>query len=91
MTLLAVDPSFVCLQVPVTIKTDCLLALPLILKFGSPRLREIVGPIFAGKKFSCLAVTEAFAGSDVANIRCHATRVSDGWIVNGSYVSPFSQ
>ncbi|KAJ7593033.1 acyl-CoA dehydrogenase/oxidase [Mycena floridula] len=63
-----------------------LISLPLILKYGNPTLRQkIQEEVFSGKKFSCLAVTEAVAGSDVANIRCSASRTSDGWVVNGSY------
>jgi alkylation response protein AidB-like acyl-CoA dehydrogenase len=38
----------------------------------------------SGKKPICLAVTEAFAGSDVQGVRCRATRTEDGWIVNGT-------
>jgi hypothetical protein len=49
----------------------------------------------SGKKFMCLAVTEAFAGSDVAGIRTTATKTPDGkhylingtkkWITNGMF------
>ncbi|KAK5313760.1 hypothetical protein LTR93_010757 [Exophiala xenobiotica] len=39
----------------------------------------------SGKKFMCLAITEAFAGSDVAGIRTTATKTPDGkhYIVSG--------
>lgn len=38
-----------------------------------------------GKKFMCLAITEAFAGSDVAGIRTTAEKTPDGkhYIING--------
>lgn len=42
------------------------IGLPPILNFGQPAVRDkIVGEVFAGKKLVCLAITEAFAGSDV--------------------------
>ena len=53
----------------------------------------------SGKKFMCLAVTEAFAGSDVAGIRTTATKTPDGkhylisgtkkWITNGMFADYF--
>ena len=55
------------------------------MNFGQPALREKVAKeVFAGKKFCSLAITEAFAGSDVAGLRCAAKRVDKGWIVNGT-------
>ena len=45
------------------------IGLPPILKFGSEELKErILRPIYNGEKLTCLAVTEPWAGSDVANI-----------------------
>ncbi|RDB25902.1 Isovaleryl-CoA dehydrogenase, mitochondrial [Hypsizygus marmoreus] len=62
------------------------IGLPPILNFGKPVLRDkIVPDVLAGKKFISLAVTEAFAGSDVAGLKCHAKRVKDGWVVTGTY------
>ena len=55
--------------------------------FGSPELRKkIVGPVIAGEKFISLAISEAFAGSDVAGLRCTATKTEDGkhFIINGT-------
>ena len=48
--------------------------------------REIVPEILAGRKRACLAITEAYAGSDVASLRCTAVKSADGshYIVNGS-------
>lgn len=42
--------------------------------------------VFSGKKKICLAITEAFAGSDVAGIRTTAEKTKDGkhYIVNGT-------
>jgi alkylation response protein AidB-like acyl-CoA dehydrogenase len=65
--------------------TDHLEGLPPIVNFARPALRDkIVPDCLLFRKFICLAVTEAFAGSDVAGIRCRAERVKDGWMVNGT-------
>eukprot|EP00039_Didymoeca_costata_P004106 m.71359 g.71359 ORF g.71359 m.71359 type:complete len:517 (+) comp12239_c0_seq2:146-1696(+) len=49
------------------------IGLPPILKFGSPSLQErIVPDIVAGTKRICLAITEPYAGSDVARIKTTA-------------------
>jgi alkylation response protein AidB-like acyl-CoA dehydrogenase len=62
------------------------IGLPPVLNFGRPEIQHIVPDIFAGKKFISLAISEAFAGSDVAGIRCTAKLTDDKkfWIVNGS-------
>lgn len=64
-----------------------IIGLPVILNFAKKDLRDRVsGEVFSGKKKICLAITEAFAGSDVANLRTTATKTPDGkhYIVNGS-------
>lgn len=45
---------------------------------------RVLGECLDGKKLVCLAITEAFAGSDVSGLRCTATKSDDGkfWIVN---------
>jgi len=71
---------------------DALLAgkvigLPPVLNFGSDELKaQIVPDILAGKKFICLAVSEAHAGSDVFGLHTTATKTDDGkyWIINGN-------
>jgi alkylation response protein AidB-like acyl-CoA dehydrogenase len=46
------------------------IGLPPVLNFGSNELKQrIVPDVLAGKKFISLAVSEAFAGSDVAGLR----------------------
>lgn len=47
---------------------------------------KILREVFSGEKYVCLAITEAFAGSDVAGLKCTATKSEDGkyWIVNVS-------
>jgi alkylation response protein AidB-like acyl-CoA dehydrogenase len=53
--------------------------------------------VFAAKKFICLAISEAHAGSDVLGMKTTAVKSEDGkfwiingekkWITNGQYVS----
>ena len=63
------------------------IGLPPLLNFGSDALVEKFAPgIVAGDKRICLAISEAFAGSDVANIKCRAELSPCGqfYIVNGT-------
>jgi len=61
------------------------IALPPVLKVGSPYLKEkVAGPVIRGQKIMCLAVTEPFVGSDVANLKTTARREGDYYIVNGA-------
>ncbi|KAJ7475776.1 acyl-CoA dehydrogenase [Mycena latifolia] len=61
------------------------IGLPPIMNFGQPALREkVLGEVFAGKKLVCLAITEAFAGSDVAGLKCFAEKTDKGWLVTGT-------
>ena len=48
--------------------------------------KRITDAVLGGKKKLCLAITEAFAGSDVANLRTTATKTPDGkrYVVNGT-------
>ncbi|KAI9029866.1 acyl-CoA dehydrogenase/oxidase [Phycomyces nitens] len=62
------------------------IGLPPVLYFGSPALKaKVVPEVLMGKKRICLAITEPYAGSDVARIRTTAKRTADGkhFIVNG--------
>ncbi|KAI9020648.1 acyl-CoA dehydrogenase/oxidase [Phycomyces nitens] len=62
------------------------ISIPTVLNFGSPALKaKIVPEVFSGKKRICLAITEPYAGSDVASIRTTAKKTADGkhYIVNG--------
>lgn len=66
------------------------IGLPPLLNFGSDKLKkELVPDILAGKKFISLAITEAFAGSDVAGLRTTATKTADGkhYIVSNPLLS----
>lgn len=64
--------------------------LPPIVNFAKPALRDrVLEDVFSGQKTICLAITEAFAGSDVGGLRCTSKRVPGGFIVTGTYVHDF--
>lgn len=60
---------------------------------------KVTDEVLSGSKTICLAVTEAFAGSDVAGLRTTATKTEDGkhyiingtkkWITNGMFTDYF--
>ncbi|KAE8354366.1 acyl-CoA dehydrogenase/oxidase [Aspergillus coremiiformis] len=64
-----------------------------------PLREQITEEVLSGKKKMCLAITEAFAGSDVAGLRTTATKTPDGkhyivngtkkWITNGMFADYF--
>ena len=77
------------------------IGLPPILNYANDKLKkEIVPEVLAGRKYISLAISEAFAGSDVAGLRCVATKTADGkhyivngtkkWITNGHFSDYFS-
>ncbi|KAJ3135200.1 hypothetical protein HK100_002971 [Physocladia obscura] len=76
------------------------IGLPPILAFGSKEIiQKVVPSLLLGDKRVALAITEPYAGSDVANIRCTAKRTPDGkffivngvkkWITNGHFSDYF--
>ncbi|KAI0346952.1 acyl-CoA dehydrogenase NM domain-like protein [Trametopsis cervina] len=61
------------------------IAIPPILNYGAPEIQAKVLPeVLSGKKYACLAITEAFAGSDVSSIQTTAERDGDEWVINGT-------
>ncbi|CCM03970.1 uncharacterized protein FIBRA_06126 [Fibroporia radiculosa] len=61
------------------------IGLPPILNFGSPELQaKIVPEVLDGKKIICLAISEAFAGSDVAGLQTTAVLEGNEWVITGS-------
>ncbi|KAE9375726.1 acyl-CoA dehydrogenase NM domain-like protein [Stipitochalara longipes BDJ] len=64
------------------------ISLTAVLQFANNEAwkNKIAQEVFSGKKKICLAITEAFAGSDVAGLRTTAEKTKDGkhYIVNGS-------
>lgn len=63
------------------------IGLPCVMNYmkDEKRKQAIMDEVFSGKKKICLAITEAFAGSDVAGLRTTAVKTPDGkhYIVNG--------
>ena len=77
------------------------IGLPPVITFGPKHMIQRIAPsILAGEKYICLAVTEPYGGSDVANIRTEAKRTPDGkffivngekkWITNGVFADYFT-
>lgn len=69
------------------LQAGAVIGLPPVLNYGSPAMKAKVLPeVFSGKKFIALAISEAFAGSDVAGLKCKAVKTEDGkhWIINGT-------
>lgn len=66
---------------------------------NKPLRDQLMDEVLSGKKKMCLAVTEAFAGSDVAGLRTTAEKTPDGkhyivngtkkWITNGMFADYF--
>ncbi|RKP06804.1 acyl-CoA dehydrogenase/oxidase [Thamnocephalis sphaerospora] len=77
------------------------IGLPPVLLFADEVLKRRVAPeVLSGKKTICLAITEPYAGSDVAGLRCEAKETPDGehfivngekkWITNGVFADYFT-
>jgi alkylation response protein AidB-like acyl-CoA dehydrogenase len=73
---------------------------PPILHFAPPAIRDVAVPeLFRGDKRVALAISEPWAGSDVAGAQCLATPTEDGrhyrmngvkkWITNGMFADYF--
>ncbi|KAF8348837.1 peroxisomal acyl-CoA-dehydrogenase [Amanita rubescens] len=63
------------------------IGLPPVLNFGSEELKaKVIPEVLDGKKFICLAISEAHAGSDVMGLQTTAVKTEDGkhWIINGT-------
>ena len=60
------------------------MALPPIMLAGSEEMKRKVCPaVISGKKNICLAISEPYAGSDVANLKTTARKEGKYYIVNG--------
>lgn len=73
-----------CGGIPMAIGVQSDMATPALARFGSEELkREFLQPTIAGDMVACLGVSEAGAGSDVANIKTKAVKSGDDYIING--------
>jgi alkylation response protein AidB-like acyl-CoA dehydrogenase len=55
------------------------IGLPPVMNFGQEPLRsKVLDEVFSGQKVISLAISEAFAGSDVAGLKTTATKSEDG-------------
>jgi butyryl-CoA dehydrogenase len=52
--------------------------------FTEAQRREYLPKVARGEFLGAAALSEADAGSDLANVSCKATRDGDGWLINGS-------
>ncbi|GJE96570.1 acyl-CoA dehydrogenase NM domain-like protein [Phanerochaete sordida] len=69
------------------LNSGAVIGLPPVHNFANPELRKRVSDeVLSGKKFISLAISEAFAGSDVQGLKTTATKTEDGkhWIINGT-------
>lgn len=58
-----------------------------LLQAGSEQLKQdYLSPAISGKKVAALAITEAQAGSDAANLQCTAIRNNDEYEVSGNKI-----
>ncbi|XP_071941825.1 probable acyl-CoA dehydrogenase 6 [Antedon mediterranea] len=74
-----------CGGIPMAIGVQSDMATPALARFGSDELKEeFLRPTVAGDVVACLGVSEATAGSDVANIKTTAVKKGDDYIINGS-------
>jgi alkylation response protein AidB-like acyl-CoA dehydrogenase/predicted heme/steroid binding protein len=65
----------------------CSIGVPVIIKYGEDWMKEMCLPkIFAGEQTAVLAISEAFAGSDVAALRttAHLDASKENYIINGT-------
>jgi alkylation response protein AidB-like acyl-CoA dehydrogenase len=66
----------------VAVQTD--MAVPPLYKFGTEEQKQrYLVPAIKGEKIFCLGISEPNAGSDVEGIETTATKVDDGWVING--------
>ncbi|XP_014103846.1 PREDICTED: probable acyl-CoA dehydrogenase 6 [Pseudopodoces humilis] len=73
-----------CGGIPMAIGVQASMATPALTRFGSHELKkQFLVPTIAGDFVACLGISEAGAGSDVANIKTTAVRKGDEYVING--------
>nr|XP_047910428.1 probable acyl-CoA dehydrogenase 6 isoform X5 [Anser cygnoides] len=76
--------SIRCGGIPMAIGVQAGMATPALTRFGSDELRkQFLAPTIAGDFVACLGISEAGAGSDVANIKTTAVKKGDEYVING--------
>ena len=86
-TLVIEEISRVCASTGVILSVNNSLVCDPILKFGNDEQKKrFLTPLAAGEKLGCFALTEPGAGSDAANLRTHAKRDGDDYILDGNKV-----
>ncbi|XP_057897181.1 probable acyl-CoA dehydrogenase 6 [Melospiza georgiana] len=73
-----------CGGIPMAIGVQTGMATPALTRFGSDELKkQFLVPTIAGDFVACLGISEAGAGSDVANIKTTAVKKGDEYVING--------
>jgi citronellyl-CoA dehydrogenase len=73
-----------CGGVPLAIGVQTDMCTPALARFGSAELKKRwLEPSIAGELVGCIGVSEVGAGSDVANIKTHARKDGDDFVING--------
>ena len=74
-----------CGGIPMGIGVITDMSTPALAKFGSKQLKkDYLEPVLKGDMVSCIAVSEAGAGSDVAGLKTWAKKDGDDYVINGS-------
>uniref|UniRef100_A0A8C3K2D8 Acyl-CoA dehydrogenase 6 n=1 Tax=Calidris pygmaea TaxID=425635 RepID=A0A8C3K2D8_9CHAR len=73
-----------CGGIPMAVGVQAGMATPALTRFGSDELKkQFLVPTIAGDFVACLGISEAGAGSDVANIKTTAVKKGDEYVING--------
>jgi alkylation response protein AidB-like acyl-CoA dehydrogenase len=59
---------------------------PALSRFGTPAQRASLPRLLSGEEVWCQGFSEPDNGSDLANLRCRATPVDDGYVLSGTKV-----
>jgi alkylation response protein AidB-like acyl-CoA dehydrogenase len=72
------------LSLAATTAMQCLMATNGLYLYGTKEMHDAyLGPALRGEKIGAFQLTEPEAGSDLGNVRTSATKVADGWVING--------
>ena len=72
------------LSLAATTAMQCLMATNGLYLYGTREMQEeYLRPALRGEKIGAFQLTEPEAGSDLGAVRTSATKVNDGWVING--------